>query len=322
VWFNNLENFDEAVRSCRKALDLAREQDLGARPGMALSALSVPLRSRGDLEEALQAADEAVRILEPPAGGTDEGRMSNFILALGRKGGILSNEGISLGRPAEAVPPLERAFQLSEELARRDPNDASSRGHLAYAGNRLAGVLRDSDPQRALAIYDHTVLRLGEIQSNRKARRDEVKSLAGSTYPLRSLGRVSEAKQRLDAAFALLKQLKAYPQEKIDLGSEAEITVRALADLEAGDGNVARALEIYRKLLAQVLAAQPKPETLLQDAADLSRLYETMVPLYRRSGHVDEASALEKKRLELWQQWDRKLPKNAFVLRKLASPPR
>jgi len=83
---------------------------------------------------------------------------------------------------------------------------------------------------------------------------------------LRRLGRVVEARQRLDAAFERLTQLKLYPSPQVKLGSEAEETLRALADYEAGNGNVPRAIEIYQKLLDQIQATKPTPETSLADA--------------------------------------------------------
>jgi hypothetical protein len=113
--------------------------------------------------------------------------------------------------------------------------------------------------------------RLAEIPNNSASRRHEVRALAGSTYPLRRRGRTAEARQRLDAAFTRLSQLKLYPAERIELGSEADDALSALADYEAASSNVPRAIEIYEDLLRRILAAKSKPETSLDEAADLSR---------------------------------------------------
>jgi hypothetical protein len=56
------------------------------------------------------------------------------------------------------------------------------------------------------------------------------------------------------------------------------------------------------------------------DALYLSNTYRAMATLYRRSGHLDLASALEEKSLELWRQWNRKFPNKPFVLRQLTPP--
>jgi hypothetical protein len=130
----------------------------------------------------------------------------------------------------------------------------------------LANALRHSDSRRALDVYDHTLRHLAEVKNNSSFRRFEVSALVGSTYPLRRLGCVIEARQRLDAAFERLSQLKLYPSPQVKLGSEADDTLRALADYKAGNGSFPRAIEIYRKLLEQIQAAKPDPQLRLEDA--------------------------------------------------------
>ncbi len=92
-----------------------------------------------------------------------------------------------------------------------------------------------------------------------------------------------------------------------------------LAGAEAETGNVARAIEVFQQLLDGVGAAGPKPESVLQDAVHLSRLYAAKTVLHRRAGQPDLASALESRRLELWRHWEQKLPNNPFVLRQFAA---
>jgi hypothetical protein len=70
-------------------------------------------------------------------------------------------------------------------------------------------------------------------------------------------------------------------------------------------------------LLDRLGAGPAKPATRLSDAVDLSHIFAAMAGLHRRAGHTNAASALEARRRDLWQQWDRKLPQNAFVLRQL-----
>jgi len=220
-----------------------------------------------------------------------------------------------MARPAEAVGLLEKAWQIAEEFARQDPSDSNSRVPLSMAGIRLGGILRNSDPARALAVYDHTLRRLGEIPNNSRFRRDEVKALAGSSYALRALGRAGEARLRLEVAFSRLSELKLYPAGQIQAGSEPEVALRALADWEAGAGHVARALEIYTKLLDSVMAGKPKLETVLADAYHVSSLWAAKAMLQRQEGQVDGAGALEAKRRDLWRMWDNRLPNNTFIRR-------
>jgi len=232
-----LNRLEDAVRYCRRAVDISREANMPDYAGASLSALSNPLRMQGKLEEALAAIDEAITLLKPPPGSAHLGRTINYITALSRKGTILGDpESPSLGRTKEAAQVLEQAFQLAEDVVRRDSNEATSRSRLAQAGIELGSVLTVSDPRRALAVFDHVLLRLAEVKNNAKARREEVNALARSTYPLRALGRTAEARKRLDAAFARLAELKAWPVENAEPGSEADRARIALADLTRGAG--------------------------------------------------------------------------------------
>jgi tetratricopeptide (TPR) repeat protein/predicted Ser/Thr protein kinase len=320
IQLTRLLHLDDAIRHCRRAVDIARDAALQEYAGAALSVLSNPLRMQGRLDEALAAIDEADRSLAVPAGEPNLGRSINHIAALSRKGVILGGtEMLSLGRTKEAAEVLERAFQMAKEIVKRDPNEATSRSRLALAGTELGNVLTETDPSRALAVYDHVLVRLAEVKKNAKARRDEVNALASSTYALRKLGRNAEARQRLNRAFELLRQMKAYPAQEIEPASEVDRAVRALADLEAATGKLERSSELYRELIDGVLAATPMAASLLPNAVYLSRRYTTLEGLYRRAGKSADAAALVARQRELWQHWEQKLPDHPVVRRELSA---
>jgi serine/threonine protein kinase len=313
------QQFDEALRLGRRGIEIARSFDDRYFVGNFFWAISQVFRGRGDLDEALKSAQESVRVLEPGSDMPGRGQQTmSFVMALANQGKILAqDDAVSMGRYHDAVAPLQRAFRIDDEFVHQDANDQLSRNRLADAGVNLANALRHSDARRALGVYDHTLLHLSEVKNNSSFRRFEVSALVASSYALRRLGRPAEARQRLDAAFERLTRLKLYPSLKVELGSEAEETLRALADYEAGNGAFPRAIEIYQKLLDQIQAAKPAPETRLADALGLSNIYRAEALLHRRVGHADLASALEARSRDLWQQWDRKLPHNAFILRQL-----
>jgi hypothetical protein len=220
------------------------------------------------------------------------------------------------GRPAEAIPLLERVIEISDALARQDPQDSESRFRVANADELLGDLLFQSNPAASLTAYDAGLQRLGEIPNNSRARRTEASMLAASTYPLRRLGRAADAKRRLDEAFDRLRSVKLYPADEVPLGNEADEALRALADLEA-DSNVPHAVAVYEDLLKRILAAKPEPEKNIEEAGDLSVLYTTMADLYRRSGRADLQSDFNARRLAMWRVWDQKVPKNPFIERQL-----
>ena len=237
-----------------------------------------------------------------------------------REGLILGEDGAAnLDRPAEAIEALQKAFDISEAAALKDPIDSTSRTRVGNSGNPLGNILRHRDPQRALAVFDLAIRRLKEVRNRLVARRDLAMVLANSSYPLRDLHRAGEAKERIDAALAILKDTKDYPAERTPLYSEVFIALRAQADHEVELGEPRRALELYEQLLDKVMAAKPDALNDLRETPRLSRIYEALTGLHRRTGDTQKAETMEARRAELWREWERKLPKNPFVLRQIAA---
>jgi hypothetical protein len=179
----------------------------------------------------------------------------------------------------------------------------------------LGAILRDRDPRRALAVYDQARRRLGEVRNSAAARRAEAGMLAGSSYALRRLNRTGEARNRIETALRLLRETKDYPTDRIDTDSEVEPALRALADHFADTGEPVRAATVYEELLDLIMAAKPDLGNDLRRAIKLSRIYEALAGLQRRNHQAEKAEAVSALRRNLWLQWDRKLPGNAYVHR-------
>jgi len=62
---------------------------------------------------------------------------------------------------------------------------------------------------------------------------------------------------------------------------------------------------------------KPDPYADLEVVTKLSRLYEALSLLYRRTGESAKAENMKARRLELWLHWDQKVANNAFVRRQL-----
>jgi serine/threonine-protein kinase len=283
-----------------------------------LSLLASALRYEGNLEGALQAIQEARTIGEQAVYPNPTTRMLDEYGIFLRQGLILGEDAdVSLGRPADAIEPLDKAFHTTEEFAAKDPNDAVSRMRVAYSGVALGNILRERDPQRALEVYDLALSRVGEIRNSLPARRSQATLLANSAYALADLHRPAEAVHRLESASAILQETKDLPAEEIKLDSDAYVVSCAEADYQAGKGSLDRAVALYEQLLGQVMAANPQEFDDLRNAQKLSRLYEKVAAVYRSTGATAKAGAMEARRLDLWRHWDKKLPHNTFIRREL-----
>ena len=161
---------DEAIRMARRTIDIAHATNQPAQAGAALTVVARAERARAHLDDALAAAHEAARLVRPVDGDTSVSRRLVYSLALTREAAILgSADGISLGRPDEAVTLLKQAFAIAEDAAEKDPAESTSRQRLASAGLELARLLRGSDPRAALEIYDH-ILRVSRRSRTTVAR--------------------------------------------------------------------------------------------------------------------------------------------------------
>ncbi len=319
-WYVRKDLSERALALLRRMIDLSRRTGQPRQIAAAQIIVARTLRRQGDLDGALAAAQDAVRMAVPPPGDTRASWKWSLSLALSTQASILGeDDAVSLGRGPEAAELFARALSMEQDLASRDPNDSRSRISIAIRGIGLAGILRHSDPARSVATYDEVLERMAEVSNNEKARREEVLALAGSTYPLRRLGRSPEARKRLDRAFEQLRSLKLYPAEAVDPDSEAVEALSALAGFEAASGNPGRALDRYRLLLERMQAFPAKPEASVTDATTFSTVYAAIAAIHRRAGDTALARQWEDRRLELWRAWDRKLPNNSFVRLQLAS---
>ncbi len=317
----NMHLYEQAIPYAERSVEITRGVPSARyRVAQGLSLLANAQRYEGDLGRALKNIQEARKIAEAAAYQNPTERAIDEYGILLREGYILGeNGGVNLGRPREAVEPLQKAFSMEDKLAREDPSDAVSRDRLVTSGLALGNVLREWDPQRALAVYDLALKRNKEIHESPPTLRDRALLLANSAYALGRLHRPAAAKQRIQGALSILKKTKDYPAARIKLDSEAFVVASAQADFEAEMGHAHRATQLYEQLLARVMATRPAAFTDLRDAPGMSRLYENLERLYRRSGETAKAQDMESRRIKLWQLWERKLPNNPFVLRQIAA---
>ncbi|MGH9661363.1 MAG: protein kinase domain-containing protein, partial [Bryobacteraceae bacterium] len=315
----NMHLHEDAIRYARRSTELNRMLPLPlSNLTDGLSLLADLMRIAGDFQGALEAIRAARTTLEGSDLQSERRNRNSWFLVLWREGVILGGGGgLNLNRPDEAIVALQRAFDVIEEWAQEDASDASIRILFDQCARELGAILREREPQRALAVYDHARRRLSEIRDNARARRGEAGLLAGSSYALRRLSRTREAKERIDTALRLLRETKDYPADRITTDSEAEPVLRALADHYADTGQPHRATEIYQELLSKILASKPEPANDLRHATKISRIYGALTDLHRRNRRPDQAEGVARLRRELWRQWADKLPGNAFVQRQL-----
>jgi tRNA A-37 threonylcarbamoyl transferase component Bud32 len=324
VTFADDHRFDDAIRYSRHSIEVAQlNQGTGGQQSLAYGIMADALRQSGQLDSALTAIRESRRLEEQLTETDTTWQRANLAIALIREGSILGeDQNISLDLPQDAAAVFRQALDIANELAKKDPDD-NSHQLASEAGRELGDLLRHTDPQSALNVYDACIRRLREApNTNIATRRQEARLLVSSSYALRALHRESYAKQRVDEAFELLRKTGDYPAAKIELASEADLALRALADHYAATGRPAKAADTYRVLLTRVNGLNPDPENDLSNAVYMSNAYAALARVLRQDRRAREATGWEAERRKLWVQWDTKLPNNSFVQRQLTAIPK
>jgi tRNA A-37 threonylcarbamoyl transferase component Bud32 len=318
----NRHMMDQAILSARKGTELARSCGAPAyQIAQGLSLQAYMLRLSGDLDGALPLITQARHTAETATYTSEGARLFVLYSILMRQGQILgADDGISLERFDDALEPFQTGYDMVDRAAAADPNDVTMRARLATVSNQLAGVLGRRDPARALAVYDHAIERQREVKNDVRARREEARLLARSSYALRALHREREARGRIDAAMELLHAAGLYPAATLELGSEAQAALSALADDEAAVGHTARAIEIDRDVLSKIMTGRLNPATDLRHADGMSGIYRSLAGLCRSAHQVADAESYDVLRLEIWRAWDQKLPNNSYIQRRLREP--
>ncbi len=320
----NRHLYADAVRYARRGAEMVRSipsaQDVLA---SCLSVLANALRYQGDLEGSLTVIREARENSQKASYNSETARFFSQYGPLYREGLILAGaEAVSLERPAEAIRVFREALSMGEAAIKKDVNDAASRARFGTVARELGDILRDRDPQEALAVYDAGLQRLGEIKGGVKVSRDYATMLAKSSYSLRRLGHFSEAKRRLDAALVMLRNTKDYPATRILLSSPACTVLRAFAEYEAEAGDPRQALLSYEQLLEKVMISKPDVLSDLRDTPKLSSIYAALSNLYLRLGEASKADLMRSKRIELWRHWEQALPQNTYIHNQLEAAKR
>jgi len=319
-WLIRENQYDAGVRLLRETIDIGRATNQMAQVGAAHIVLARALRGAGDLDGALAASREAVRLTDPGPTTGGSGRLRTHRLALALQGDILGqNDRISLGRTDEASQLYERSLALARQLVARDADDVEARLSMAADGLRLAAALQFSNSSRSLTLCDEVIAVLQKAPNSIRARRAEIQAFSVAASVFNRLGRYPDARNRLDRAFALMAAADIYPAPGIEPQSEAAGALRAKADFEAAVSNPGRGIELYEELVAKLDTFHTSPETRLGDAQELADIHAAIAVLHRRAGNSAAARQAAERSLTIWRQWDQKLPGNKFVQRQLAA---
>lgn len=316
--YDDARYFEKALHASQRAMQIAGPNASARRVrGSILGALAIARWQTGDLDGALQTAEQAIQLEEVQAAGGHASLRVNLANAFYTQGMILGKQDAepSLGRSRDALAAFQKGFDIGDDLAKMDPIDYLSRRTVAMHGLEIGNILRHNQPQKALAVYDYALARIREAKTNVSTQLYAADLLASSSYAARRAGRDQDARRRIEEAIQLLRDAHQYPAPTIEPMGRVDHVMRAAADEYAETGQTAEALAAYRELLNKLQAWKPDLQNDLRDATCIARTWIALAALLRLSGDAAEAGRLEAQRTDLWNHWNGKLPNAQFLLR-------
>lgn len=155
----------------------------------------------------------------------------------------------NLGEPAKAQALYERLIRLLTQYVAQDPNNRSKRYELVNATGSLGDALWESDPKRALELYDRALTLSKSLVSQEEAMHIRGSYLISISRPLIKLRRLTEAR----AALTELRKIDAAEPATLYLDQFGDIQDEALwAPLLLAEGKRGEAKQSLARVIEQM----------------------------------------------------------------------
>ncbi len=219
---------------------------------LAENGLASAYRASGDLERSAQTYRESIVIREQLVAEHPENVAYRHLLLLsyGHLGDALGlPETGGLGRLPESIEAFEKAAEIAGWIAQHDPSDRSAAFDLVAANMRTAAVLLEKPDQATLALSHLATVEpiltrlLAADPSNQRNRLYALMLDVHTGKALLTLGRYTEAAQRLERARSETKDFRGGPNEANARTWGLGATFR-LAQSKARTGDLAASLSL------------------------------------------------------------------------------
>ncbi|MBI4903906.1 MAG: protein kinase [Acidobacteria bacterium] len=322
-----------AIPHVSRELDQVRELQL-TRPGAASERRVVGAMldmawarlETGNPEAAMQAARDAVAKGEASYAGRWN-QSHDRLRALETMGDISGNpRDIHLNRPAEASGYYEQALAMAETALALEENDVRARRDVNRLLRKLALMVVDANPERALGLCNRAVP-ISEALVSKSPKtvsymRDHADGVLIVGYAVENLGRVKEAMGHYEKTLALQTEIRRMSPDLRRVRREMEETLSSLGDSCVKLGLETDAMRYYekaREITVGLLWDRPTDAYLLRDLTDLN---EQMAALHgriaKRGGpqakeHWKQAQEFGQKSLDTWLEWPKRFAPGEFA---------
>jgi tetratricopeptide (TPR) repeat protein len=277
---------------------------------------------RGDLQAAWQHYADAVKSLEQAVALRPDhlSNLHDLEEAYRRAGDLLGNPFFfHFDDPARARRYYDRALEIAEKLAARDPRNAAAQAQLSTALRRVAVIGAGSEPAasdaraaRGAAILESL---LQGSPDDRSYRRDLANARLVRAMALRALNRPAAAAVELEQALSAQRDLLRLAGEGAAVREDMFETQLLIARVRMDAGATTAALTGLESAIAMAreMVAAGKEDLFGERclALGLERLGEYHAAMIRRAParerprHAAAAAAAYREALSIWSRWRR-----------------
>ncbi len=326
-----------AIPHVAREIDQVRELQL-VRPGVASQTRAVGAMldmawarlETGNPAAAMEAAKDAAAKGEASYGAKWK-NSHDRLRALETMGDISGNpRDVHLNRPADAIAFYQQALALAEDSFAGEENDVRARRDVNRLLRKLALMVVDDNPQRALDLC-RRALPLSDAMVTKSPKtlsymRDHADGILITGYAIENLGRIQEATSYFEKTLSLQTEIRRMSPDLRRVRREIEETLSSLGDSHVKLGKETEAMRFYeqaREITVGLLWDRPTDAYLLRDLTDLNEQIAALhARIAKRGGssaksHWKQAQDAAQKSLETWQEWPKRFAPGEFAALRL-----
>ncbi|HEY1576049.1 MAG TPA: protein kinase, partial [Terracidiphilus sp.] len=306
-----------AAEPVRHSLDIAREWAQADSDREAKFLVAVLTREwadvlweTGDLNAARDALMESLATFrEVLANDPNNGDWLREEYLVEERMGLVSGhpDYFNLGDRKAAAEWSERYMHSCERLGTVDPSDARARSNLSNALASLADIYRDSDPHRAIRLYQRA-LAVSDSVLQTDPQDSEIlyadsSDRVGFALALERIGEHKQAADQWQHAIDVLEVLRKRDSATIAVPQLLGVALQNRASMLTREGDFRAAeqdLQRSNELLAFLYQQNPRNLMILRD---LANCYRQKGKLAEHRSKWPDAEREYQKSLELWRRW-------------------
>ncbi|HLJ50834.1 MAG TPA: serine/threonine-protein kinase [Bryobacteraceae bacterium] len=311
-----LGEYRKALENSRRAVDLDPSAESRRVLAKTVDRVADGLTRVGDLGEALRFYQEEEPIVERlyrenPSNVRDKRALLIFCQNMGNLYGTVDTA--NLLQPKKALSYYGRMRQLAQEMFQADSNDRTARADLLRAWAKVGNLIEATDPRGALVALLQTQTLIQGLPDGREKNYYNAAVSGDLAQAHTSLGNFAEAHRCLRQSAMSLRQVISNVADNSDPESAMAVIYNREGDLAVREHLWVNALQNYQRALVVAEKQASEDSTNMLNAYNLAYSYERLGRMGEMKGDQTAARDWHRKRLALWQGWEKRQNSNTYT---------